>query len=175
MILSDKDILELIKTEKLNIYPKVQQQHISPTSIDLHLGDYLMKYTDDEIVLGKSFPKAIEILLDREKGYLLMPGEFVLACTLEQIEIPNGYQGFIETKGDIARAGIQVHNADGHIDPGSNHTITLEIKNNNHVPIRIFPQIFICQIFIYKLSSECLFPYKGKYYGQKKPTLYQPK
>ena len=175
MILSDKDILTLIETEKMNIYPQVQREQIGPTSIDLHLGNCLLKYTDDEIVLGESYPKASEILLDKDKGYCLMPNEFVLACTLEKVEIPNGYQGFIETKGDIARAGIQVHNADGHIDPGSNHTITLEIKNNNNIPIKIFPQILICQIFIHKLTSECAFPYKGKYYGQEKPSLYRPK
>jgi len=175
MILSDKDIMVLIAEQKLNIYPEVQRHQISATSIDLHLGDCLQKYEEGEIVLGKTYPTAIEVLIDENEGYLLMPDEFVLACTHEHIEIPNGYQGFIETKGDIARAGIQVHNADGHIDPGSNHTITLEVKNNNHVPIRIFPHILICQIFIHKLTSECLCPYKGKYYGQNKPSLYQPK
>jgi len=175
MILSDRDILALIERGKLNIDPQVHREHIGPTSIDLHLGNCLLKYTDQEIVLGKTYPKASQILMDKETGYLLMPGEFVLACTLEKIEIPNGYQGFIETKGDIARAGKQVHNADGHIDPGSNHTITLEVKNNNHIPIRIFPEILICQIFLYKLMSESMVPYKGKYYGQKYPSLYQPK
>jgi len=107
-------------------------------------------------------------------GYCLNPNEFVLGCTKEKIYIPNGYQGFIETKGNVARAGIQIHNADGHVDPGSDHVVTLEIKNNNTIPIVLFPNILICQLYIHKLTSECEKIYNGKYWGQTKPTKYIP-
>lgn len=171
MILSDKDILALMGTGELEIEPFNSYQ-VGPTSIDLHISPLIIKYTCENIHLGKSNPTYREILIDDNDGYELDPGEFILASTLERVLIPNGYQGFIETKGDIARAGLQVHNADGHIDPGSNHVITLEIKNNNNIPIVIYKNILICQIFIHTLTSPCNNPYSGKYYGQKKPTTY---
>ncbi len=174
MILSDKDIRNLIENSILGIEPFVISQ-IGPTSIDLRLGYTLVKYDAEIIDLGKATPKCTEILLNANEGYTLLPKEFVLGCTLEKIRMPNSYQGFIETKGDIARAGLQIHNCDGHVDPGNNNTITLEISNVNTIPIRIYPEIFICQMFIHSLTSECEQPYKGKYYGQTRPSAYKIK
>lgn len=175
MILSDRDLKILLNSKILEIQPMDLSQ-IGPTSIDLRLGSTLVKYGCDRIELGKPIAKSeeIEIEMNPNKGYTLIPGDFVLGCTLEKVLMPNGYMGFIETKGNIARAGIQVHNVDGHIDPGTNHNITLEIKNNNSIPIVLYPKIFICQIFVHCLSSLCEKPYNGKYLGQKKPTVYIP-
>lgn len=173
MILSDRDIKKLLAEGVLCIEP-LQDSQIGPTSIDLHLGNMLVKYDTQLIELGRSVPRSINIEIDPTCGYIIRPGEFVLGCTLEKVHMPNGYQGFIETKGDIARAGLQIHNGDGHIDPGTNHIITLEITNLNSIPIVLFPHILICQLFIHVLSSECLSQYKGKYLGQTKPTTYLP-
>jgi len=85
-----------------------------------------------------------------------------LSSTIEKVAIPNGYFGFIETKGNIGRAGIQAHNTDGHIDPGFSGTLTLEIKNNSNRSIIIYPGIAFVQLYIFKLSSESSNLYKGK-------------
>lgn len=173
-LISDRDILRLIRENKLVIEPFTADA-IGPTSIDLRLGTTLIQYTPQTIQLGESVPlyKEFEIT---HSGYLLPPNDFVLGMTFEKVTIPNGYQGFIETKGDIARAGIQIHNNDGHIDPGTKGHITLEISNLNRdgVVINIIPGIFICQLFIFKLSSPSDKPYHGKYSNQTKPTTYLP-
>ena len=103
-------------------------------------------------------------------------GEFILGMTKEKVCIPDGYLGVIETKGNIARAGIQVHSNDGHIDPGFCGNITLEIVNlhEKDVCIELVPDTFICQLFIGKLSSANTATYKGKYLHQKKSTTYLP-
>jgi dCTP deaminase len=172
MILSDHDIKQTLAEGKIIIDP-LKESQIGPTSVDLTLGPILLKYKAESIEIGRSRPETTEIEISQEHGYCLQPGEFVLGCTLEWIYIANGYQGFIETKGDIARAGIQVHNCDGHVDPGSNHRITLELSNQNTVPIVLYPNILICQMYIHTLSGACDQVYRGKYHGQDKPTTYK--
>ena len=173
MILSDRDLRKLLSDGILGIDP-LKDSQIGPTSIDLHLGSVLVQYDTPIIELGRTFPQAVELEIDAVDGYILKPGEFILGCTLESIRMPNGYQGFIETKGNIARAGLQVHNCDGHIDPGTDNIITLELSNINSIPIVLFPNILICQLFIHQLSSHCDQVYQGKYLGQTKPTVYRP-
>lgn len=171
MILPDWQLHDLIKSGEMIIDP-FDDGAIGPTSIDLRLGKTLVVYTSTVIDLGRSSPETEQIEMDEEFGFRLEPGAFVLAHTLERIRMPNGYQGFIETKGDVARAGIQAHNGDGHVDPGSDHTITLEVTNFNSVPVILRPRIPFCQIFIHRLAAPCDRPYDGKYLGQSKPTGY---
>lgn len=94
----------------------------------------------------------------------------------ESIYIPEGYQGSIETKGNIARAGIQIHNGDGHIDPGFYGNITLEISNmhRKNISVQLFSDIYICQLFIHKLSSPGDSLYEGRYSNHTRPTIYLP-
>jgi len=183
-ILSDVDIKNLIKANELQI-TDLESSAIGPASIDLHLGPILVQYLPQTITIGNYQPLKREIDL-RKFSYPLKPGEFILGMTREQVRIPDGYLGVIETKGNIARAGIQVngiekydiqvHSNDGHIDPGFCGNITLEIVNMHRdgVCIELVPDIFICQLFIGKLSSPSEAPYKGKYLHQNKPTTYLP-
>jgi dCTP deaminase len=173
-LLSDCDIKKLIEEDKLLIEPK-DNIHINPASIDLQLGSVLVRYPPQTIKIGFDIPLSQEIDISCS-GYKLRPREFILGSTKEKVYIPNGYLGVIETKGDIARAGIQVHSNDGHIDPGFYGNITLEIKNLNDcdVDIQLISGIYICQLFIGKLSSSCDLVYAGKYSNQDKPTTYIP-
>lgn len=172
MVLSDKSLKELLNSKELVITPYCADQ-LGPTSIDLHLGHMIVKYTCTSVDLKQSHNTYTSFQIT-SGGYAIQPGEFVLASTYEKVTIPNGYQGFIETRGSIARAGLQVHNTDGHIDPGSDHIITLEIVNNNNIPVVIYPEILICQIFLIKLTTLCDSVYCGKYLGQTAPTTYIP-
>ena len=63
MILSDRDIRKLIVDGILIVDP-LKDSQIGPTSIDLHLGNLLVKYNVQTIELGKSFPQAIEFEID---------------------------------------------------------------------------------------------------------------
>ena len=173
-LLSDHDIKELIKDGKLYIEP-YESAAINQASIDLRLGSILVQYPPQTIKIGVDRPQSREIDISNS-SYVLHPGEFVLGTTKEEVYIPNGYQGVIETKGGIARAGLWVHNNDGHIDAGFRGHITLEIVNmhRDNVFIELAPDTLICQLFIGKLSSSCDSLYNGKYLNQAKPTTYYP-
>lgn len=174
MILSDRDLKALLVAGLLVIEPWEEGQ-LGPTSIDLRLGARLVKYRGSRLELGKAPPASEEIVIDPRQGYELRPGAFILGCTLERVRIPNGYQGFIETKGDVARAGLQVHNGDGHVDPGSDHVLTLEITNLNSIPVVLYPGLFICQLFIHQLSSPACANIAGNTSGSKdRPFISRP-
>lgn len=173
MILSDKHILELLREKKLLIIPEPAAKDIRCNHINLYLSNKLLKYKIETLDLKKEDKDSVvEEIVISDDGYELKPGDFVLGSTIEKIGIPNGYFGFVETKGNIARAGIQTHNTDGHIDPGFTGNITLEIKNNSNHSIIIYPNMAFVQIYFFKSTSESLFPYDGKYQNQEGATTY---
>ena len=167
-MLSDKDIKALIDNKKLVIEP-FAQKNLGYASIDLALGNVFIKYKS--LIDTQSNNISHELFSNSE--LILEPGQFVLGITREKIKIPNGYYGFIETRGNFARAGISVTCDDGHIDPGTNGLITLEIKNNNNVRIKLYAGDLIGQLFLFKLSSNCSKTYGGKYMKQNYPTIFK--
>lgn len=173
MILSDKDTLRLIEEGRLGISPFAKEDVLKTGHINLHLAPKLLRYKESVLDLKKGTPPLTEELILPDSGYELRSGEFLLGSTVERISIPNDHFGFIETKGNIARAGIQVHNTDGHIDPGFSGMITLEIKNNANHSIVLYPNIPFAQLYIFELSSESLKTYSGKYQNQDGPTIYR--
>ncbi len=174
MVLSDEHILELVEKKELIIEPSVIKEDIMCNHINLHLSDRLLIYKIDTLDLKENYDDSIvkEIIIS-PNGYELKPGDFVLGSTVEKVKIPNGYFGFIETKGNIARAGIQAHNSDGHVDPGFVGNITLEIKNNSRHSIIIYPNLKFVQMYFFRLTSKSLNPCQGKYNNQENATIYK--
>ena len=172
MILSDKHIIRLLKKNRLRITPKIAKSSIQSEHIELCLSNKLKSYVNKQGDLSKGGFKTEEKEIGKE-GYILKPGEFILGSTLEKVCIPSGYFGFIETKGKIARAGIQIHNSSGHIGSGFCGTSTLEIKNNNNIPIKIYANQKIAQLYIIKMSSKPRSPYNGEYQNQNGPTMFK--
>lgn len=168
MIQGKTRLLEL--TSCYGIVDPLLPEHINGVHIDLRLGDWLRVYTHDIDLKREAKTKEIRLT---PKGYVLKPDDFVLASTLETVEIPLGYYGFIETKGNISRAGLSSHNTDGHIDPGYRGKVTLEIKNNANVGVKIYPGIRFVQLFIYRVEGE-MEMYKGKYQDSSGPTAFRP-
>lgn len=167
-MLSDREIKSLVQNKGLSITP-FSHENLGCASVDLALGNKFVRYTG--VIDTKSSRISYETFTAAE--LLLEPGQFVLGVTKERISIPNGYYGFVETRGNFARAGISVTCDDGHIDPGTSGLITFEIKNNNNVAVKLYPGDLICQLFLFRLSSNCLKVYNGKYRGQNKPTVFK--
>ena len=167
-MLSNGDIINLIKNNQLIIDP-YYEKNVGCASIDLSLADKFIQYTREidshNVVPTNSFS---------DSTITLPPGGFILGMTRERICIPPKYYGFIETRGNFARAGIAVSSNDGHIDPGTNGTLTLEIHNRNTVPVTLHAGDFICQLFLVALDSPSTHLYRGKYAHQNQPTVFVP-
>lgn len=75
------------------------------------------------------------------KEFTLMPGEFALGCTMEEIGFPNDRFGVISPLSHIARFGLGVHGGADFINPGFGlkepSCLTLELYNYNSSPLTL--------------------------------------
>ena len=101
--------------------------------------------------------------------YLLLPGQFVLATTLEYFSLPNHLTAFVEGRSSLGRMGLFIQNA-GWVDPGFEGEITLELFNANRCAIELQSGRRIGQLVFAQMDDTALNPYHGKYQGQRGAT-----
>ena len=107
-------------------------------------------------------------------SFILNPGQFVLAETLECIGLPDNVVATIEGKSSIARLGVTLHQTGGWIDAGFRGTITLEMANVNSRPVKVYAGMPIGQLVFYTTErAEKPYDKKGdaKYLDQRQATL----
>lgn len=113
-----------------------------------------------------------EYLLD-SNGLTLQPKSSILACSREEIFIPNGYMGFIQTTGSLARYFVSAHFSDGQIDSGYEGKVTFELFNGSNFDIVFQAGQPIANLYILKTSTQCKNTYHGRYQHAKKPTIFK--
>lgn len=167
MILSDKTIAEMLKEGTLAIEP-LQEGQIQPASVDIRLGDTFAVVEDSAggIITMHSEIKYKTIKADK---YLLLPGQFVLATTMEYIKLPDDLTAFVEGRSSLGRMGLFIQNA-GWVDPGFRGEITLELFNANRCAIELQAGRRVGQLVFAKMDFPANNPYSGKYQGQQGAT-----
>ncbi len=167
MILSDKTIAMMLENGTLGISP-LEKGQIQPASVDIRLGNTFGVVEDSSsgiITMDREISyKTIET--DR---YLLLPGQFVLATTMEYISLPDDLTAFVEGRSSLGRMGLFIQNA-GWVDPGFKGEITLELFNANRCAIELCTGRRIGQLVFAKMDSPAEKPYSGKYQGQRGVT-----
>jgi dCTP deaminase len=101
--------------------------------------------------------------------FVLHPGRFVLASTLEWLSFPASLGGYVGGKSTWARRGLIIETAAG-IHPGFNGCLTLELANVGEVPIKIRPGMKIAQVFVHELTAAEHLS-KGQLKGRRRPYL----
>lgn len=167
MILSDKAIMSLLQKGTLSISP-LQDHQIQPASVDIRLGNLFSIVEDSSAAILTLSEKIIYKEICAEK-YLLMPGQFVLATTMEYIKLPNNLTAFVEGRSSLGRMGLFIQNA-GWVDPGFSGEITLELFNANRCAIELRTGRRIGQLVFAQMDQEALHPYRGKYQEQRGAT-----
>ena len=167
MILSDHTIKEMLAQGTLEITP-VEPEQIQPASVDIRLGSTFSIVEDSSkgiITLDeKTEYKTIET-----DSYLLLPGQFVLATTMEYISLPDNLTAFVEGRSSLGRMGLFIQNA-GWVDPGFSGEITLELFNANRCAIRLSTGRRVGQLVFALMDRKADNPYNGKYQGQRGAT-----
>lgn len=167
MILSDKAIMSLLQKGTLSISPLLDSQ-IQPASVDIRLGNVFSIVEDSSAaILTLSEEMAYKEI--HAGKYLLMPGQFVLATTMEYINLPNNLTAFVEGRSSLGRMGLFIQNA-GWVDPGFSGEITLELFNANRCAIELRAGRRIGQLVFAQMDQDALNPYRGKYQGQRGAT-----
>ena len=124
MILSDKTIRSLLLSGELGISP-IDDIQIQPASVDVRLGNsFSVLESGSNAVLKMDSPIQYRSIVD--ETFLLLPGQFVLASTMEYFRLPDNITAFVEGRSSIGRLGLFIENA-GWVDPGFEGEITLEL------------------------------------------------
>lgn len=163
MILSDRTIRDMIAEKTLKITPLSEEQ-IQPASVDIRLGNTfsIVDDTPSGIITLDSEIKYKTITADK---YLILPGQFVLATTMEFFELPDDLTAFVEGRSSLGRMGLFIQNA-GWVDPGFKGEITLELFNANRCAIELTAGRRVGQLVFAKMDCAAQDPYNGKYQGQ---------
>lgn len=158
MIYVDQDILDSLRAKDIEILP-FDKARLGSNSYDLTLGPTLLQYDSSFTLDCKHPPDKYRTITMKDEGYVIQPGSLYLGCTNEytssRLAVP-----CIEGKSSIARLGISVHATAGFGDVGFAGTWTLEISCI--VPVRIYPDIPIAQIYFYMTMGRCQKPYHLK-------------
>ncbi|GFK20145.1 dCTP deaminase [Corynebacterium glutamicum] len=178
VLLSDRDIRKSIDAGDLGIEP-FNAELIQPSSVDVRMDRYFRvfnnsKYTHIDPKLNQDELTSLVEVEDGE-GFVLHPGEFVLASTLEKFTLPAHLAGRLEGKSSLGRLGLLTHSTAGFIDPGFSGYITLELSNVANLPITLWPGMKVGQLALFQMSSPAETPYGSgklgsKYQGQRGPT-----
>jgi dCTP deaminase len=179
VVLSDRTIREEIARGRIIIEP-LDTTCLQPASVDVCLDQKLLVFRNWRqpyyIDVKQNLDDLTEpVEIDEEKPFLLQPGEFVLASTLECITLPDDIVGRLEGKSSLGRIGLLIHSTAGYIDPGWHGHLTLELSNVAKLPITLYYRMRIGQISFLRLTSaaENLYGSKAlgsKYQGQTEPT-----
>lgn len=166
MILSGKEIKRQLGTG-INIEPYNESQ-LNPNSYNLSLFNELLTYDND--VLDMKNPNPTSRITIPEEGLLLEPNKLYLGRTVEHTSTDK-YVPMLEGRSSIGRLGLFIHVTAGFGDVGFNGFWTLEIFCVQ--PIRIFPNVEICQIFYHTIEGDYDLYKSGKYQNNKgiQPSL----
>ncbi len=146
-VLCDWQIKE--RCEKRQMIWPFRVNLLNPASLDVVIGTQLMIEVADTEELQR-----IDISeKTAEDPYQLAPGEFILAETMETMNIPPDLAVQFVLKSSRAREGYQ-HMLAGWADPGFVGRLTLEIQNvKRHHELPIYPNLKIGQLVFFEMSS----------------------
>ena len=178
MVLSDHTIKEEIARGRIIVEP-LGEGCIQPASVDVHLDRELLVFRNSRrpfIDVREEQSDLTEMMeIEGDTPFMLHPGEFVLASTVEHIELPGDLVARLEGKSSLGRIGLLIHSTAGYVDPGWTGHLTLELSNVSNLPVTLYYAMKIGQISYLRLTSPADNLYGSpalgsKYQGQTAPT-----
>ena len=178
MLLSDGTIKKLVGEGRIKLTP-YRAEYVQPASIDVTLADRFITfrrtgatYIDPERLDDDLFE---QVVVKPQEGFVMHPGEFVLASTIERLELPDDISARLEGKSSLGRIGLMIHSTAGFVDAGWKGDLTLELNNVATMPIRLRPGMKIGQLSFMMMDAPAQRPYGSeglgsKYQGQSGPT-----
>lgn len=147
---------------------------VNPASLDLRLGKTILvearrPYGAQPLdYRARSKMHTQTVVMDDEEGFVLAPGQFILAHTAEQLSMPDNICALWRTKSSMGRMAFE-HMDAGWVDCGFHGALTLEFCNaSQYHPIRIRPGDRIGQLVFFrgrKVAAEHSYRAKGNYCG----------
>lgn len=184
MVLSDRDIRIALEEGRIKIDPAPDlDKQLGSISIDFRLGNTFMVFEHSRYsYIDPRHPSSIGDAMrtyhvEDDEAFIMQPGDFALASTIESLELSNDLLGRLEGRSSIARLGITVHSTAAVFEPGWIGTATMELSNLGRMPVALYPGMRICAFSFQQLTSPVTTPYRdkvgNKYAGQIDPRASQ--
>lgn len=165
MVLSDREIVKELLKGKLKISPITNaEKQIGSSSVDIRLGTefrYLKTSKQTHFDLSLSVEE-IEAQIEKYsevvhvkplEAFILHPGDFVLASTMEYLVIPEYLTARLEGRSTWGRVGLQIHSTAGFVDPGFRGSLTFELNNLGKLPLPLYPGARISQLSFHLIDN----------------------
>lgn len=180
MILSDRDIRRALASGRIKIDPAPDlAAQLGSVSVDFRLGRTFMVFEHSRhSFIDPRQPQSIgdamrTIEVAEDEPFIMQPGDFALASTIETLTLPDDLLGRLEGRSSIARLGITVHSTAAVFEPGWVGTATMELSNLGRMAVALYPGMRICAFSFEEVSSAVAVPYAAKkhakYAGQATP------
>ena len=180
MILSDRDIVAALESGRIKIDPAPDlERQLGSVSVDFRLGTTFMMFEHSmHAYIDPRHPHSIgdamrTIEVAPDEPFIMQPGDFALASTIESLELPDDLLGRLEGRSSIARLGITVHSTAAVFEPGWVGTATMELSNLGRMAVALYPGMRVCAFSFETVSSPVMTPYRlkanNKYAGQITP------
>ena len=156
MILSGKEIQRHMGKD-IVIQP-FDPKRLNPNSYNLSLHNELLVY--ENRLLDMKVPNPVKTLTIPESGLVLEPDKLYLGRTNEFTQTDR-FVPMLEGRSSVGRLGLFIHVTAGFGDVGFAGYWTLEIFCVH--PIRIYPNVEICQIYYHDIQGDYDLYQSGKY------------
>lgn len=175
MVLSDRDIKKALKDKRIVIKPIPDfATQLGSCSVDLRLGNVFRVFEHSKKPYidpaKKDYSNSIttEIILKNGEQFIMQPGDFVLAVTLEHVKIPSDLMGRLEGRSSLGRLGIVVHSTASTFDPGWDGKPVLELGNLGRMAVALTVGMRVCAMGFEELTSPADTPYSKKKHAKYK-------
>ncbi len=175
MILSDGDIKKALASKRIVIKPAPNlDEQLGSCSIDLRLGKEFRVFDHSKHPFidpsKKDYSNEITkvVKVNKDGDFIMQPGEFVLAVTLENVKIPSDMMGRLEGRSSLGRLGLVVHSTASTFDAGWDGKPVLELGNLGRMAIKLTPGMRICAMVFEELTSPAETPYTSKKFAKYK-------
>lgn len=180
MILADKDIKKLLQAKKVSFSPDLDlDTQLGSCSVDLRLGNSFRVFKHSRYPYIDPTDKKLatdmmeEQVVKKGEPFILQPGDFVLATTIESFNLPDDLLARLEGRSSLGRLGIVVHSTASIFEPGWDGVVVMELGNMGRMPVALYPGMRICSLTFEQLSSPAQVPYNkkknAKYFKQETP------
>ncbi|MDO8435207.1 MAG: dCTP deaminase [bacterium] len=181
MILSDRDIKKAIAAGRIRILPEPDlAETLGPCAVDFRLSSTFRTFRVNHFPVIDPRNKAMHdditevITIEGDRPFIIHPGEFVIASTIEWLELSDDLIGRLEGRSSLARMGVMVHSTAARFDPGWKGNAVLELGNLGRMPVALYPGMRICAFTFEQLSSPAEISYtkrkSSKYVDQRGPS-----
>jgi dCTP deaminase len=167
VILSDGDILREIEAGRIIFEPAINEEDVSPSSVDVHLGTEVSIFKSVHAAIDRaidlahpdiatSFQELLQTINISADGYRLEPGRFILSKIKEKLTLPFDIAARLEGRSTNARFGLTIHSTAPTVHPTYSGHLALEICNLGQIPIILRAGFPIGQLIFERLESPPL-------------------